>query len=130
MLGLNEKHILKKSFQGILPEGITNRSKHPYRAPIKQSLLNKKTAAYTREMLSERSLKKAGLFDINKVTRLLQKLQTANTPGEIDSMALVGVLSSQLIYHQFVENFPRKADYSISPSLIVDRRSKALERTG
>jgi asparagine synthase (glutamine-hydrolysing) len=34
VLGLNEKHLLKKVFAGTLPEKILNRSKHPYRAPV------------------------------------------------------------------------------------------------
>ena len=127
ILGLNEKHILKKAFQNILPEEIANRPKHPYRAPIKQSLLNGKVAQYTQEMLSETSLKKAGLFDISKVTKLLQKLRTLDSPGEIDSMALVGILSSQLIYQQFVENFSTKADSAAPVNLIVDRRSEAMQ---
>ena len=127
IMGLNEKHILKKSFEGILPREITSRPKHPYRAPIKQSLLNEKTAAYTREALSETSLKRTGLFDVGKVTRLLKKLEAASSPSEVDSMALVGVLSSQIIYRQFVADFPGRQIDSVSPDLIVDRRSPALK---
>lgn len=126
ILGLNEKHILKKSFQRVLPPEITGRSKHPYRAPIKQSLLNDKAAQYSREALSEKSLEKAGLFDPGKVTRLLQKLQKIDNPSEIDNMALVGILSSQLIYQQFIEGFPGGPACSASPGLVVDRRSEAL----
>ena len=126
IFGLNEKHILKKSFQGVLPDEITGRPKNPYRAPIKQSLLNKKTGEYTREVLSEKSLEKAGLFDARKVTRLLSKLEALESPSEIDNMALVGILSSQLVHHQFIQDFPRRPADSISPAVMVDRRSKAL----
>ncbi|MEA3226532.1 MAG: asparagine synthase (glutamine-hydrolyzing), partial [Planctomycetota bacterium] len=129
IMGLNEKHILKKSFQGILPDEIAGRSKHPYRAPIKQSLLNEKTAEYTREALSEKSLEKAGLFDAGKVARLLRKLERLDSPSEIDNMALVGILSSQLVHSQFIEGFPARGGCSASPSLIVDRRSEALRST-
>ena len=126
ILGLNEKHILKKSFEGILPKEITSRPKNPYRAPIKQSLLNDKTAEYTKEALSEKSLSRAGLFDAGKVTKLLRKAQAVENLSEIDNMALVGVLSSQLIHRQFVQDFPARPDNSVSPALIVDRRSEAL----
>jgi asparagine synthase (glutamine-hydrolysing) len=126
ILGLNEKHILKRSFEGILPKEITSRPKNPYRAPIKQSLLNEKTVEYTKEALSERSLKETGLFDAGKVTKLLRKVKEIESPGEIDSMALVGVLSSQLIHRQFIQDFPARPDNSVSPTLIVDRRSEAL----
>jgi len=126
ILGINEKHILKKSFEGILPKEITSRPKNPYRAPIKQSLLNEQTLDYTKEVLSEESVKKAGLFDAGKVTKLLRKAQAVENLSEIDNMALVGVLSSQLIHRQFVRDFPLKIADPVVPALVVDRRSEAL----
>ena len=126
ILGLNEKHILKKSFEGILPDEITSRPKNPYRAPIKRSLLNDKAFGYVQDALSAGSLKRTGLFDAAKVTRLLRKAQAVESLSEIDSMALVGVLSSQLVHHQFIQDFPRRRADSISPALIVDRRSEVL----
>ncbi len=126
ILGLNEKHILKKSFEGILPKEITSRPKNPYRAPITQSLLNEKTAGYTRDALSEESLGKAGMFDAGKVTKLLRKAQTVNNLSEIDSMALVGILSSQIIHRKFVQDFSGVSADSVVPNLIVDKRSEAL----
>jgi len=127
IMGMNEKYLLKRAFHNILPKEIVQRPKHPYRAPIRQSLLNEKTAQYTEEMLSETSLKRAGLFDSNKVAKLLQKIRDMDTPGEIDSMALVGILSSQLIYHQFIENFSIKTDSIAHGNLLVDKRSEALQ---
>ncbi len=125
--GLDEKHILKKSFEGLLPEEIIWRQKNPYRAPIKESLLNSKAKEYSREMLSEESLKNAGLFDSEKVARLVTKIQTAGTVSEIDNMALVGIISAQLVHQQYIEDFPLKEIYSASPDIFVDRRSKTLK---
>ena len=125
--GLDEKHILKKTFEGMLPDDIVKRNKHPYRAPIKHSLMNEKTLEYTQQVLSENSLNRAGLFDAGKVTRLLKKIQTADNPSEIDNMALVGILSTQLIYQQFVEDFHARIGDAAQPDLIVDRRSKTLK---
>lgn len=116
--GLDEKYILKKSFKGILPETIINRQKHPYRAPIGQSLLNKNTY----EILSDHELANSNLFNISKVQRLLNKLQTTNNPGETDNMALIGILSTQLIHNQFIADFPDKEVPPISLGLIIDRR--------
>jgi asparagine synthase (glutamine-hydrolysing) len=127
ILGTNEKYILKKAFQNILPDQIVRRPKHPYRAPIKQSLLNGKTSQLTQEMLSEKSLKKTGLFDSNKTAKLLHKILDMDSPGEIDGMALVGILSSQIIYHQFIENFSNKTK-SIPPgNLVIDNRPEVLQ---
>jgi asparagine synthase (glutamine-hydrolysing) len=128
ILGLNEKHILKKCFRGILPEDIIRRTKHPYRAPIKQSLMNKKTANFTQDMLAQKSLKESGLFDRDKVNRLLHKLQMVSNASEVDSMALAGILSSQLVYHQFVEQFPINGIPPVHPNLIVDRRSEVRKQ--
>ena len=78
-------------------------------------------------MLSEASLKRTGLFDSNKVTKLLRKIRATDHPGEVDSMALVGILSSQLVYHQFVENFPAGTDVPAPADLVIDNRTQALE---
>lgn len=128
MLGLNEKYVLKKTFRDTLPEEILSRAKHPYRAPIKESLLGHKASEYAGEMLSEKTLKRAGLFNAEKVGRLLNKLQNADSASEIDSMALVGILSSQLIYHQFIENFPGSSCCSIVPNIVFDRRAEVCNK--
>jgi asparagine synthase (glutamine-hydrolysing) len=124
--GMDEKHVLKKCFRGIIPDEIRNRPKHPYRAPIRQSLLSGKTADYTLEMLSENSLKESGLFDFRKVALLLRKIRNADRASEIDSMALVGMVSSQIIYNKFIKNFPRGNRGSLEINLLVDRRNAAM----
>ncbi|MHC4356393.1 MAG: asparagine synthase (glutamine-hydrolyzing), partial [Planctomycetota bacterium] len=126
VLGLNEKHILKKAFEGILPQEITSRPKNPYRAPIKGSLLNDMAAEYVRDALSPESLDVAGLFDVRKVTKLMRKAQATEQFSEIDSMALMGILSSQLVHSQFIRDFPAKPVDSISPTLVVDMRPQTL----
>jgi asparagine synthase (glutamine-hydrolysing) len=123
ILGLDEKHILKKTFHGLVPENIRARAKHPYRAPIKPSLL-KGGMGWAEEMLSERSLKEAGLFDVQKVKGLVRKLKASPQAGEVDSMALAGILSSQVIFHQFVARFPYHPADSVKPVLFFDRRSR------
>jgi len=122
--GLDEKHILKKTFEGILPPDITGRPKHPYRAPIKQALMNQKTTDHVREFLSESALKKAGLFDFGKVARLVKKLEATKDPSEVNGMALVGILSAQLVHHHFIENFPSTFARPAKPCIVVDKRTR------
>lgn len=120
--GLNEKYILKKSFQGILPENIINRSKQPFRAPISQGLLD----GDNQEILSDQNLKNKGLFGVQGTKSLINKLKNARNPNEVDNMALVGILSSHIVYEQFISDFtnhPAKRDCTVSPSLIVDKRT-------
>ncbi len=128
--GLKEKHILKKSFEGILPQEITSRDKHPYRAPIVRSLLHASNSEYTRELLSEKTVKDSGLFDSKKVTLFLKKISNAKEPGEVDSMALAGILSSQIVYDRFIKHFPDQLCRPAVPDIIVDRRSGENTKAG
>lgn len=119
--GLNEKYILKQSFNGFIPDIIRNRPKQPYRAPIKEVFFTGNQNDYVDEMLSEVYLKKAALFNDKKVARLLAKYQnSADTAGsEVQNMAVVGILSTQLVYHQFVENFPWKSVEPLIPDKVI-----------
>lgn len=128
ILGLNEKYILKRSLASVLPETICSRRKQPYRAPIVSGLLSESSCDFAREMLSRRAINGAGLFNADRVERLLKKVQAVPHPGEIDSMALAGVLSSQIIHHRFVEAFPAGSIPMVQPDLMVDRRTRARKR--
>ena len=121
--GLTEKYILKKVLSPLLPESICRRSKQPYRAPIVCGLLSEANRDRTMEVLSPRAIASAGLFDGDKVDRLLKKMRTVSDPGEVDSMALAGILSSQIIHRQFVEEFCTQAIPLAQLDIVVDRRS-------
>jgi asparagine synthase (glutamine-hydrolysing) len=124
ILGLKEKYILKKCFQPILPKEIVQRPKHPYRAPIKTSLIKGKANELTQQMLSEQSIRNIGLFDAKKVSRLLKKCDMLDNPGEADNMALAGIFSTQVIHNTFVDSFSTQHNTnSLVPELVIDRRS-------
>jgi asparagine synthase (glutamine-hydrolysing) len=123
ILGMDEKHILKKTYKGIVPDDILARPKHPYRAPIKNGLLDGKTGDQTREMLSENAISSAGLFNAKKVNILVRKLENTSDGSEVDNMALAGILSSQIIYKQFIEDFPARPVHLQTPDIVIDRRS-------
>jgi len=105
---LNEKFLLKKVFKDLLPQRILNRDKNPYRAPIKQGILVNKEL--TGQYLNRDSLKEYGLFDPEKVRLLINKLNKFEKASEVDNMALIGILSSQIIYNMFIKDF--NPDYS------------------
>lgn len=125
VFGLNEKYMLKKLFKPILPKTITQRPKHPYRAPIHQTLLNHKTD-YIDEMLSESALRQAGIFDPLKTHRLIQKIQNSDTASEVDGMALTGILSAQIIVDRFIRSRPQPTSSINNLTVFIDRRSKAV----
>lgn len=123
VLGLDEKHLLKSIFKGTLPESITKRAKHPYRAPIAQTLAAKSNA-YIREMLSERMLTEAGMFDPVKTAGLVKKMNTAAAASEVNGMAFTGILSAQIIYDKFVRNpLPASPLDKSKINVFIDKRS-------
>jgi asparagine synthase (glutamine-hydrolysing) len=59
-------------------------------------------------MLSESAILEAGLFDADKVGRLAAKCRKGQGQllSERENMAVVGILSTQLLYDQFIRDFP------------------------
>ena len=111
------------SFRTSFRRRIIDRPKHPYRAPINRSLLIA-AGSKTAELLMEPALRDAGLFDTVKVRRLVQKVDTAGHASEMDNMALVGIVSTQMVYDQFVRNFnPEPMQINGRLGLLIDKRS-------
>lgn len=113
--GLNEKYILKRAMRGMLPGSVYARAKRPYRAPIHRSFFGDGCPAYVQELLSAEAIRAAGYFYPLAVIRLVKKAQGAHPLSERDNMALAGVLSTQLLHRQFVENFPGRPIPAITP---------------
>ena len=59
-------------------------------------------------MLSPEYFRKAGIFDFDSVSNLLQKIEKTGNSSEVDDMVLVSVISTHLIYNQFIERFSGK----------------------
>ena len=108
MNGLKEKFILKQAARGLIPSELIDRPKQPYRAPISQCFFGNPPLDYVEELLSERAIKKNGYFDHRKVSKLLTKCRRpeGSLLSERENMALVGILSTQLLDHHFLTNFP------------------------
>ena len=103
--GLTEKYLLKQLGKKWLPPEIWQRPKRPYRAPIHRSFFNQQTPEYVRELLSPEMLKQSGLFDTAAVSQLVAKAEQNRAVGESDQMALVGIISTQLLHHHFIAHF-------------------------
>ncbi|MBS2211509.1 asparagine synthase (glutamine-hydrolyzing) [Carboxylicivirga mesophila] len=101
--GLNEKVLLKVMMKDQLPQSVIKRPKQAYRAPVAQSLLNDK--ALLDEFISPYALKDSGLFNPKKIEALLTKLKRSNSVSEQDNMALIGVLSSQILHKLFISAY-------------------------
>lgn len=127
MKGLTEKYILRESMKDLLPEQIGTRTKQPYRAPDASSFFYRgnATSGYVEELMSPEYVKSAGYFNPASVGKLLDKARHGNITTFKDNMSFVGILSTQLLHHLFIEKFD-----SVSPvmddeiKIYIDRRRK------
>jgi asparagine synthase (glutamine-hydrolysing) len=123
--GLNEKYILKEAFKGVVPGTIRNRAKQPYRAPIKESFWTDEPGSYVHDLLSESAISNTGYFDAKKVAFLSRKFtrDSKRTGNEVQNMALIGILSTQVLHQQFIQDF---RPGSIEP-VVADKVIKRLD---
>jgi asparagine synthase (glutamine-hydrolysing) len=101
--GLNEKYLLKKLMQNKIPESIIKRSKQAYRAPIKSAFFLNNRPEYVKEMLAPDYFRKAGIFDYNSISNMLQKIEKTGNSSEVEDMVLASVISTHLLHSQFIE---------------------------
>jgi len=121
--GMNEKFLLKELMKNNIPKSVINRPKQAYRAPIFEAFLGSKVPDYVNDMLSADSIIACGVFNSESVSNLINKIKTAQIPSEVDNMALVGVLSTQLLFNQFVKEFrPLKASQILKGQVRNKRR--------
>ena len=118
MKGINEKHILKRAAGHLVPQKVVKRTKQPYRAPDAASFFDNRAGSvrhdYVEEMLSPQRVKEDGLFNVDAVGHLVEKVRKGRAIGVKDNMALVGILSTQLVVDQFVRNFPDRLNVRTS----------------
>ncbi|HET9406357.1 MAG TPA: asparagine synthase (glutamine-hydrolyzing) [Candidatus Sulfotelmatobacter sp.] len=99
---LNQKYILKRACEGLIPESILQRPKQPYRAPDGKCFFDQDAPDYAKELLSPEQIKKAGIFDSRAVNMLASRF-SGGKPGSLrDNMGIVAVLSTQLLASQFL----------------------------
>jgi asparagine synthase (glutamine-hydrolysing) len=100
---LGQKHLLKVASDGLIPDSIRRRPKQPYRAPDGKSFFAPRLPPYAEDVLSPTTLGQAGIFDADAVALLLNKFKVGRANGVKDNMALVGILSTQLVVDQFIK---------------------------
>ncbi len=102
---LNEKYLLKRCAAGLIPPSIARRHKQPYRAPEACSFLQPAAREYMEELLSPEQIRRDGIFDAPAVAMLQDKFRKGAAIGIKDNMGLVGIVSTQLLMHQFINHF-------------------------
>jgi asparagine synthase (glutamine-hydrolysing) len=128
---LDEKHILKRVAQQTIPPEIIARKKQPYRAPNAQCFTAPDAPDYVGEALCEKAVREANVFDAKSVAGLLAKCRANANGGDLsnsDNMALVGVLSTQLLHQKFVANRP-ESRRTVDLRIDVDHAQKSRVMT-
>jgi asparagine synthase (glutamine-hydrolysing) len=102
---LDEKYLLKRLARELVPAPAWRRSKQPYRAPGARVFFAHKRTDYLDDLLSHAQLRKDAIFNPDAVGRLVQKFRDGKAIGVKDDMALVGILSTQIIMDRFINHF-------------------------
>jgi asparagine synthase (glutamine-hydrolysing) len=110
---LNEKYILKQAAADLIPPFLRTRPKQPYRSTAVSSFFDTARGVarfpYVDDLLSPDALRRTDLFSADAVGRLVKKARSGEMAGTRDGMALVAVLSAQLVSMQFRESLGRAA---------------------
>jgi asparagine synthase (glutamine-hydrolysing) len=72
--GLKDKYILRESVSGIIPKKISTRAKRPFYSPIREVYFSENRPEFVDELLSESSLRRAGIFAPDTVRTLDHRL--------------------------------------------------------
>lgn len=120
LLGLEEKHILKRAFADLVPQEVLYRAKQPYRAPDAAAFFASGTPDWLDDVVSPQALADAGVFQPAQVGRLFDKCRRSRGVGmsNTDNMRVLAVVSTQLLHSQFVAPGQRPT-YELPPSTVV-----------
>lgn len=114
--GLKEKAVLKEIGKSMVPESILRRPKQPYRAPDALCFAGPDVPEWVSEVLAPETLVSSGLFVPEMVHNLRAKLDASvvnrgpnATLSNADNMAMVGIVSAQLLHLKYIAQ-PTQAD--------------------
>jgi asparagine synthase (glutamine-hydrolysing) len=125
MRGIEEKYLLKRGAVGLIPESVRQRSKQPYRAPDANCFFvdGRPRFDYVAELLAPQRVAADGVFRPQAVAQLVRKASQSDGLGVKDSMALVSILSTQLLIDQYVRGAGRPCP---APAAIPTTRASVL----
>ena len=125
--------VLQKNFQQVsgwvsksadlVPAEIRTRKKQPYRAPDALALVTPEAESWIEEVASPEALRDSGVFRVEAARQLIVKCRNRAADGQLsnsDNMALVGMLSTQLLHAGFVRRLPAAAPV-LTIKTVVDR---------
>jgi len=98
-----DKYLLRRAAERVLPHEVANRPKGMFRAPFAESFLVNQPQ-YVKELLSEASLAKTGMFEKAKIDRCLAEFPLAKRGYRplFLGMHLTSVIATQLWHHLYL----------------------------
>ncbi|MGB8650061.1 MAG: asparagine synthase (glutamine-hydrolyzing) [Mycobacteriales bacterium] len=99
--GMQDKVVLRELGAALLPQGIAQRAKQPYRAPEVAPFFGADAPDWVEELLSPAAVRSTGLFAEDRVAGLVRRCRAGRATGPREGMALVGVLSTQVWFEHF-----------------------------
>jgi asparagine synthase (glutamine-hydrolysing) len=102
LAGMREKVALRKVAAKVLPPAIAARPKQPYRAPEVAPFFADDAPEWVEDALSPSALRETEMWDEQTVAGLLRRCRAGRATGMRESMALVGILSTQLWHRELV----------------------------
>jgi asparagine synthase (glutamine-hydrolysing) len=102
---LDEKAVVKRAARGLVPDAVLRRKKQAYRAPDALCFVGRGRPGWVDDALEPRAVAEAGVFDGRAVAALWARCRDGDDGrgfSNADNMALVGVLSTQLLWQTFV----------------------------
>jgi len=126
--GLRDKVSLRRLGSELVPAEISSRSKQPYRAPTTECFFGGGAPDWVTELTSEQALGESGAIDAGNATWLINKAkrQGGRMASEREAMALIGLLSVQLVWRLFMKGFDARVQASFvqmqreRPRVLVD----------
>lgn len=125
--GLDEKHVLKRVSQGMIPGEIIRRVKQPYRAPDALSFTGSRIPSWVDDLLSPEVTRQIQIFQPEMVDHLRRKLREFGDDRQFsnsDNMAVVGVLSTHFLHRLFVSEWTVQT-VDVTAKVRVDHVGKA-----
>jgi asparagine synthase (glutamine-hydrolysing) len=102
--GLREKEVLRRWASRILPGPVKTERKPAHRAPDAQSFFLPTSPSWVGDHLTSEALRRVGIFSPAAVGGLVRRCQAGLSPALGENQAMIGVLSTQLWYYQYIES--------------------------
>jgi asparagine synthase (glutamine-hydrolysing) len=117
--GLREKEILRRWASRIVPAQVKTRRKQEQLVPDASIFCGSGAPEWARDHLTPDALQGVGVFSAASVEALVRNSRAGLPTGVRENHAIIGVLSTQLWHHQFIDRISRPTALSVSGASVM-----------